>query len=152
MPWWDASKISQRLHGFRRWFLIFHSKPTWLAAELAATALRDDSGQHLRLPVAVDLLSEATLTHVLSLDRAQFFDFNGNLVLASQHVAPAPEPGEPREGGTKRSTARRVARRFRDAIVTAISQDGPITTFCDGVRYKTNQKPKRYFEHPSSWT
>jgi DisA bacterial checkpoint controller nucleotide-binding len=125
-------------------FLIFDADPARAAAELGAMPLRDEPGQHLRLPVDVETLSETTLTHILGLDGAQFFNLEGELCLVCQHLVLDREPGEPREGGTKHGTARRVARRFREAIVTAISHDGPITTYLAGERYKTNAKPQSY--------
>jgi hypothetical protein len=122
-------------------FLVFHPDPVRAAAELRATPLRDEPGQHLQLPATVDSFSEATLAQILGLDGAQLFDLTGRLCLACQHIALAHEDEEPRDGGTKHATARRVARRFRDAIVTAISHDGPITTFAGGTRYRTYRTP-----------
>jgi hypothetical protein len=123
-------------------FLIFCSDPMRAAEELKAKPLRAAFGQHAPLPAEVEALSEATLAHILGLDGAHFFDFGGHLCLACQLLAPAAQQEKTAGGGgTKHAMARRVACLFPDAIVVAVSQDGPITTLAEGWRYRTKQNP-----------
>ena len=114
-------------------FLVLHRDPKWAATRLNGSQLRQEIRQHVQLPIDLEGISvEAPLVRILSLDGAHLFDLSGRLQLICQQLAPTDTAGEISEGGTKHATARRVAMQLRDAIVVAISHDGPITVYADG--------------------
>lgn len=116
-------------------FLILHPDPKRVATQLNGSQLRQEIIRHVPLPFDLEGTSVESLVPFLRLDGAHLFDLSGRLQLICQHLTPKPPPetaGGASEGGTKHATAQEVARQFRDAIVVAISHDGPITVYADG--------------------
>jgi hypothetical protein len=120
--------FDERIGGF--W--IFHPDPQRLATEANGIQLRGEVIRHVDLPVAVRDVPLATAARMLSLDGAHLFDDKGQLHLLCQQLAPTIALQDGGEGGTKHATARKVAKQFRDAIVVAISHDGPVTVYASG--------------------
>jgi hypothetical protein len=113
-------------------FLIFHPDPQRLATEANGIQLRGEVIRHIDLPIAVNDVPLATPARVLSLDGAHLFDHQGRLRLLCQHLAPTIALQGGVGGGTKHATAHKVAKQFREAIVVAISHDGPVTVYASG--------------------
>ena len=98
------------------------------------------SGYETRLPAPPPLdvrqpVNLAPLQHVLSqLDGATLFDEVGTLQALGVRLVPTREAEEavPPIGGTRHTNARRYSHDEPDAVVIAVSEDGPVTVFRQG--------------------
>jgi hypothetical protein len=86
----------------------------------------------LRIGRPTDL---APLRHVLTqIDGAAVFDASGRLIELGVRLVPSPdaESAIGALGGTRHTSARRYSYDDRDAVVVAVSEDGPVTVFRGG--------------------